>query len=284
MAQEPAPQGVKEPDPKGTITVFESRKPAKTNQRGVTYYVGESGRPLLTNRHDLYRNNPEYRVVHEAFEPIVVPGRFKFYGSADKYTNADIGFLVERYARRYGLKEAVVYAVIHAESNFNPHAVSRAGARGLMQLMPGTAAEMNVEDVFDPAQNIAGGAQYLAQLLRTFDDDLSLALAGYNAGPNAVIKHGGIPPYSETQAYVKRVEDLADKYAKNEMSPNYRVSGKRPDSGYLPREKSPYVVHFKSGYTQSADNVTEEKTHYYVESFGRVDSIRKDLVTKIEKG
>ena len=284
LAQEAAPESPTPVDPKGTITILAPRKPGTANQRGVTYYIGESGRPLLTNRHERYRNNPEYRVVHEVFEPIVVPGRFKFYTSAEKYTDADIGYLVERYAAKYGLEESLVYAVIHAESNFNPHAVSRAGARGLMQLMPGTAAEMNVEDVFDPAQNIAGGAQYLSRLLRTFDNDLSLALAGYNAGPNAVLKHGGIPPFAETKAYVKRVEDLAGKYAKNEMSPHYRVSGKRPESGYLPREKSPFVVYFKNGYTQSADNVTEEVTHYFIESYGRIDSIRKDLVTKIEKG
>ncbi|MFC6842016.1 lytic transglycosylase domain-containing protein [Xanthomonas theicola] len=115
-------------------------------------------------------------------------------------------------AREYGVDEAVVRAIIHAESAYNPMALSRAGAQGLMQLMPPTARRFGVGDSFDASQNIRGGVQYLAWLLKRFNGNLTLAAAGYNAGEGAVDKHGGVPPYSETQRYVQRVGVLADRY------------------------------------------------------------------------
>ncbi|WMJ68585.1 lytic transglycosylase domain-containing protein [Stenotrophomonas sp. 24(2023)] len=115
-------------------------------------------------------------------------------------------------AREFGVEEAVVRAIIHAESAYNPTALSRAGAQGLMQLMPPTAARFGVSDSYDAAQNIRGGVQYLAWLLKRFNGDLTLAAAGYNAGEGAVDRHGGVPPYSETRYYVQRVAQLADRY------------------------------------------------------------------------
>jgi soluble lytic murein transglycosylase-like protein len=115
-------------------------------------------------------------------------------------------------AREFGVEEAVVRAIIHAESAYNPTALSRAGAQGLMQLMPPTAARFGVSDSYDAGQNIRGGVQYLAWLLKRFNGDLTLAAAGYNAGEGAVDRHGGVPPYSETQYYVRRVGQLADRY------------------------------------------------------------------------
>ena len=115
-------------------------------------------------------------------------------------------------ALQYGVDEAIVRAIIHAESAYRPNAVSRAGARGLMQLIPSTASRFGVADVFDPAQNIRGGVQYLAFLLKRYNSNLSLAAAGYNAGEGAVDKYGGVPPYAETQRYVQRVGQLADRY------------------------------------------------------------------------
>ncbi|KLJ01065.1 lytic transglycosylase domain-containing protein [Luteimonas sp. FCS-9] len=119
---------------------------------------------------------------------------------------------VARAAREFGVDEAIVRAIMHAESAFNPNALSRAGAQGLMQLMPATARRFGVVNAFDPEQNIRGGVEYLAWLLRRFDGDLTLAAAGYNAGEGAVDRHKGVPPYSETQRYVQRVGTLAERY------------------------------------------------------------------------
>lgn len=118
----------------------------------------------------------------------------------------NIEHLVLANARRYRLSPALLHAVIRAESAYNHRAVSHAGAQGLMQLMPATAARYGVKDSFDPADNIRGGSAYLRFLLDLFDQDVKLAVAGYNAGEGAVLKYGrSIPPYSETQAYVRKV-------------------------------------------------------------------------------
>lgn len=115
-------------------------------------------------------------------------------------------------ARQHGVDEAVVRAIIHAESAYNPNALSRAGAQGLMQLMPATARRFGVSNAFDASQNIQGGVQYLAWLLKRFNNNLTLAAAGYNAGEGAVDKYNGVPPYNETQRYVQRVGVLAERY------------------------------------------------------------------------
>lgn len=108
-------------------------------------------------------------------------------------------------ARRHGLDPELVMAVAGVESAFQAKAVSRKGAQGLMQLMPGTARDLGVADPFDPAANLDGGTRYLRDLLATYDGDLPKALAAYNAGPTAVNRHQGVPPYKETRDYVKKV-------------------------------------------------------------------------------
>jgi soluble lytic murein transglycosylase-like protein len=115
-------------------------------------------------------------------------------------------------AQRHGIDPAVLKGLIRAESNFDPSVTSPAGAGGLVQLMPGTAASLGVTDRFDPAQSIDGGARYLRQQLDAFGGDLTKALAAYNAGPGAVRRYGGVPPYAETQAYVQKVQAYADEY------------------------------------------------------------------------
>lgn len=115
-------------------------------------------------------------------------------------------------ARQFGVEEAIVRAIIHAESAYNPNALSRVGAQGLMQLMPATARRFGVSNAFDASQNIRGGVQYLAWLLKRFNGNLTLAAAGYNAGEGAVDKYKGVPPYGETQRYVARVGQLAERY------------------------------------------------------------------------
>jgi soluble lytic murein transglycosylase-like protein len=116
-------------------------------------------------------------------------------------------------ATRFQVDPALVRAVIHAESAFNAKAISPKGAQGLMQLMPTTARELGVQDAQAPPQNIRGGVDYLARMLRQFDGDITLATAAYNAGPGAVSRYGGVPPYAETRAYVERVGILHERYA-----------------------------------------------------------------------
>jgi soluble lytic murein transglycosylase-like protein len=108
-------------------------------------------------------------------------------------------------ATRYGVREDLIAAVIEAESQFNPRAVSPKGAQGLMQLMPATAARLGVQDPFDPHENITGGVRHLRFLMDRFDNDIPRALAAYNAGEKAVRDHGGVPPYRETRDYVRRI-------------------------------------------------------------------------------
>jgi len=120
-------------------------------------------------------------------------------------SRAELEALAADVARRHGLAPALVLAVASVESGFRPNAVSPKGAQGLMQLMPSTAAALGVSDAFDPETNLEGGSRYLAELINLYGGDLTKALAAYNAGPGAVKRHGGVPPYQETRAYVKKV-------------------------------------------------------------------------------
>jgi soluble lytic murein transglycosylase-like protein len=123
---------------------------------------------------------------------------------------------IEKAAQKYRLNPSLIKAVIAAESAGNPHATSRKGAKGLMQLMDGTARQLNVSDSYNPEENIDGGARYLRQLLDMFDGDVTLALAGYNAGPGNVRKHNGIPPFPETQQYIRRVLKFQSRFSQSE--------------------------------------------------------------------
>lgn len=177
-------------------------------------------------RADIYSFTDERGVVHFTN----IPGLDKRYklirreagsvtprsGQAWMPTEADIrrfSSIIDVAAKSHGIEPALVQAVITAESGFNPNALSRKGASGLMQLMPDTARRYGVQDIFDPVQNIHGGVRYLRDLLAMFNGDLRLAVAGYNAGENAVIRAGNrVPPYAETQHYVPKVIDYYHKF------------------------------------------------------------------------
>jgi soluble lytic murein transglycosylase-like protein len=125
--------------------------------------------------------------------------------------------IIERVAGQYELDPLLVQAIIEAESGFNPLAVSRVGARGLMQLMPRTAKAMGVKDSFNPEHNIAGGVKYFKKMLDKFDGDVKLALAAYNAGSRKVREYQGVPPYAATRYYIKKVCKLHQRYLEQKL-------------------------------------------------------------------
>lgn len=131
----------------------------------------------------------------------------KVYETDHVKPGSSIENIIERAAETYNLPSKLIKSVIRHESNFNPRAVSRAGAAGLMQLMPSTARGLGVTDMMDPEQNVMAGAKYLRSMMDKYKGNVKLALAAYNAGPGNVDKYGGIPPFKETQSYVRKVTD-----------------------------------------------------------------------------
>ncbi len=158
---------------------------------------------------DIYKYVDANGVVH--FTNVPTTSQFKMHikQGGGRMTVQDV---IRRYASHYRLEEALVRAVIKVESNYNPSAVSKAGAVGMMQLIPKTARLLKVLDPLDPEQNIRGGSHYLRMMLDQFQGDLDLALAAYNAGPTAVRRHGGVPPYEETIRYLTKVKYYLDYY------------------------------------------------------------------------
>ncbi len=275
-----------------TSAPAERKKPVvigniKPKSQGRTVFMDAKGTPVATNMPEEYRDRPEYVEVTLHLEQIEVPEQFrvtKGTAAPTKQVTGDskVEDIVKYYAGRYALDESLVFAVIKAESNGNRFAVSSAGARGLMQLMPGTARDMGVKDIFDPAENIAGGTQYLAKMLNLFDNNVSFALAGYNAGPGNVQKHGGIPPFKETQDYVKRVKLYQRQFAK-EGKPHIQLAADRPvEKNYLPPEsKAYYQIILDNGLSVAAEKVYQEEDRYIYVFKGRSGHFTRDAVVKI---
>jgi soluble lytic murein transglycosylase-like protein len=251
----------------------------------VRIFEDKSGIPTFTNRLDKYRRRSDFVELHLKFERIVVEPTYRKLKAQDQYNAGSIEDLVDRHAQRWNVDKNLIFAIIKAESNFRQDAVSPAGACGLMQLMPGTAGEMGVSDVFDPAENIAGGTQYIAKLLALFDDDYELALAGYNAGPQTVIDCGRkVPNIKETQQYVKRVQSYWQDFAGHRAEATY-VKAKNPRQIVTPTAKGDAAlktIYFLSGLTQPVEKVIDQHPdYYYVEFKGRMWSVPKRLVKEI---
>jgi len=164
-------------------------------------YKDDQGRTIFTD-HELPNRGYKLLWVRGPITP-----KSEFEKNKRKYDHH-----IREAARRNQVDPALVKAVIHAESAFNKAAVSVKGAQGLMQLMPATASELRVKNPFDARENIMGGTQYLTLMMQQFKGNADLALAAYNAGPNAVEKYGGIPPYAETKNYVVKVNKLWRQY------------------------------------------------------------------------
>lgn len=161
-------------------------------------YISKSSLPMQT--FSTYENQPsipsqQLPYTHSSVSPLSI----KAVG------HKDFDHIIDQTAEKFGIDANLIKKVIEAESNFDPNAVSQAGASGLMQLMPATARALGVTNVFDPAQNIEGGARYLKDMIDRYDGDLKLALAAYNAGPGNVDRYQGIPPFEETRNYVKKI-------------------------------------------------------------------------------
>ncbi len=180
----------------------------------------------MTCRADIYKYTDAEGVIHltnvptDPEVPYVLILREKRVIIQLKGDISPYDHMISSAAEKYGVDSALVKAVIKAESNFNHRAVSPVGAKGLMQLMPSTAATLQVKDTFQPENNIDGGVRYIRYLMNLFNNNLPLVLAAYNAGENAVIRYNNrIPPYPETQTYVRRVLNYFDGYSKKNGVP-----------------------------------------------------------------
>jgi hypothetical protein len=213
------------------------------DEQGVVHYTNVPG-------------DPRYAFVRKEADPTVVPKVAPDGGSGLFQGLRAYAQVIRAAAERYGVETRLVEAIVQAESAGNPTAVSPKGARGLMQLMPERAALLGVRNSFDPQQNVDGGVRHIRDLLQSFNGDVTLAVAAYNAGEGAVRSYGGVPPYAETREYVRRVRALYDggtaltAKAVALVSPPQRVYREVADDGTLtftnlpPRSTAPGAGRF----------------------------------------
>jgi soluble lytic murein transglycosylase-like protein len=180
---------------------------ASLSSAGIYRYEDEDGVIHFTN----CPRDPKFRLyIRESKEDVGEESRAVSFLSTRELQLYDS--LISEFSKKYQVDSALIKAIIRAESGFNAHAISRKGAKGLMQLMPETAVRWNVSNVFNPRENIEGGVRYFKYLLSLFNNDLRLSLAAYNAGENLVYGLGSIPPYRETVDYVRKVLNFYQSY------------------------------------------------------------------------
>jgi hypothetical protein len=205
---------------------FDVRGGVRIETVETTAALPPSGSVRATAKTGLSINSKQAHSTPTLYTPSRAAAPMQVSTSLNGFTTGDAkvdGFIIESGVRN-GVDPVLLYAQMHQESSFKRSAISPKGARGLMQLMPGTAARFGVSNIFDPKQNIEGGARYMRFLLDHFDGDVALALAGYNAGEGAVLKYGRrVPPYRETQDYVRRISERYSRLRDGEMERTART-------------------------------------------------------------
>ena len=231
----------------GSIGFFHST--VSTSYAGQTIYQFKdtNGTTLLTNRKKAEYNH--LKVVKATYYPDSNIHSYSNWGASEasvlpSYSRNKNAFdqLIRQAAQHHGVSEGLVKAIMHTESGFNINARSPVGAQGLMQLMPATARRFNVSNAYDPQQNIFGGVKYLSWLLKRFNGDTRLAIAAYNAGEGNVDKYGGIPPFRETQDYVRRVTSRLQNLYSSGLGTPLSDSSSNPASGQLLAQSANYAT------------------------------------------
>ena len=237
---------------------------ATTTHAGQIYmYKDSNGSTLLTNRKSADRSLTKVKVTYYPDSNI---HSYRNWGNSEasvlpSYSRNKNAFdhIIQQAAQQHGVSEGLIKAVMHTESGFNVNARSPVGAQGLMQLMPATARRFNVSNAYDPHENIMAGAKYLAWLLKRFNGNTTLALAGYNAGEGNVAKYGGVPPFRETQDYVRRVTSRYSNLYANGVSASANNNAITANNNSNTQSQNAQVIAQSENYTASNHQVAANK-------------------------
>ncbi|MDV2483232.1 lytic transglycosylase domain-containing protein [Acinetobacter towneri] len=237
---------------------------ATTTHAGQIYmYKDSNGSTLLTNRKSADRSLTKVKVTYYPDSNI---HSYSNWGNSEasvlpSYSRNKNAFdhIIQQAAQQHGVSEGLIKAVMHTESGFNVNARSPVGAQGLMQLMPATARRFNVSNAYDPHENIMAGAKYLAWLLKRFNGNTTLALAGYNAGEGNVAKYGGVPPFRETQDYVRRVTSRYSNLYASGVSASSSSNAITANNNSNTQSQNAQVIAQSDNYTASNHQVAANK-------------------------
>ncbi len=237
---------------------------ATTTHAGQIYmYKDSNGSTLLTNRKSADRSLTKVKVTYYPDSNI---HSYRNWGNSEasvlpSYSRNKNAFdhIIQQAAQQHGVSEGLIKAVMHTESGFNVNARSPVGAQGLMQLMPATARRFNVSNAYDPHENIMAGAKYLAWLLKRFNGNTTLALAGYNAGEGNVAKYGGVPPFRETQDYVRRVTSRYSNLYASGVSASASNNAITANNNSNTQSQNAQVIAQSDNYTASNHQVAANK-------------------------